>query len=122
MGLIKTAMLASGGMYAVNKLAKVAENRHSAQPQSSHAPQNSPQTPNYSQGYWGPQGQQQNGPYAQNGQYNDSQQQRQWSPQGSYEYRDRQANNPPPYYQQPQAYTGDQNDSSGFGGKDGKSR
>jgi len=59
MGLIKTAMMTGGGMYAVNKLAKAAEHRHDnnrqqappSQAQGSRTQQDSyPQQ----QGYWGP--------------------------------------------------------------------
>jgi annexin A7/11 len=105
MGLIKTAILAGGGIYAVNKLAKASENRHNQQQQQQpyYPPQNPQQNPHYGQG---PQGQQQNGYYAQNAQYNGSQQQRQWEPQGPSQYQDGKGNNPPPYYQQQQqSYT-----------------
>jgi hypothetical protein len=143
MGLIKTAILTGGGIYAVNKLAKTAESRHNPPP-ASYPRQN--YNPNYlPQGYWGPppqgyppQGQQQRGP---DGYYN-NQPEAQWGPPpnglqaGQHAFNgnkyppaesfyDSRApnNNPPAYNQQQQGYNYmppqgqgyDQKESSGSG-------
>jgi hypothetical protein len=56
MGLIKTAIMTGGGLYAVNKIVKTAEHRHEnrqqapLQSQGSRSQQDYPQQ----QGYWGP--------------------------------------------------------------------
>ncbi|KIN01409.1 hypothetical protein OIDMADRAFT_29079 [Oidiodendron maius Zn] len=125
MGLIKTAILTGGGIYAINKLSKAAEARHNNPPPSNYPPQNF--NPNYPpQGYWGPPPQGQS-PYGQHqrdpdGYYNNQPQGR-WGPppngpqpdqkaygddkyppaEGSYDSRAL-SNNPPAYYNQSQGY------------------
>ncbi|KAK5156080.1 hypothetical protein LTR04_005705 [Oleoguttula sp. CCFEE 6159] len=65
MGIIKTAMMTGGGIYAVRTLAKTAEHRHDRHSDSSHAPErrSSPRNQDNSyprdgayppQGYWAP--------------------------------------------------------------------
>jgi hypothetical protein len=138
MGLIKTAIMTGGGIYAVNKLAKAAENHHN-NPQANSYPQNYQRDANYPpQGYWGPygpQGSPQRGPTPPAGYYSDNQEQRQlasppnsqqydqsyapgysagdyadskYPADSSYERRDQQ-NNLPAYHQQPQGYLPPQN-------------
>lgn len=107
MGLIKTAILTGGGIYAVNKLARASENRNNQQSQPYYPPQNWQQDPSYSRGPWGPSGQpgpqwQHGGHHnQQSGSYNSNPQQRQYyGPSGSQQYQERGFKEPPPYYQQ----------------------
>ena len=52
MGLIKTAMMTGGGIYAVNKLAKTTERHYEQRPSNNSQQQYGPNYP--PQGYWGP--------------------------------------------------------------------
>ena len=124
MGLIRTAIMTGGGVYAISKLSKAAEKRdNNSQSQPSYVPQYGQQNPSYPQSYGGPSMHQQSGAY-----YTDSQQQRQWGPEqydqrcnqgyvsapyndsryqaaeGSCQHPDQQSNNPPAYYQQSPTY------------------
>lgn len=125
MGLIKTAIMTGGGLYAVNKLAKTVESRHnSPSPNNQNYPRDNGYE-NGNQGYWGPPGQPPRGPA----------QERQWYPANNqndpsaargyssgdyegdryqnaetdyqYQSRNRQALPPPSYYPQ-QSYAGPQ--------------
>lgn len=131
MGLIKTAMMTGGGIYAVKQLAKTQERRHDAQQNNNYQGQGYPRGDgNPNQGYWGPPGPPGPPPRA----YGDYQQDpREWSSNNQYEngrypphtrgnyapgdyseekrvyaeddfqYQQRIAGNPPSYYpQQPQ--------------------
>lgn len=72
MGLFKTAILTGGGIYAIKKITKSAENRHNTQqPQPDYSRQN----PNYPQEYVGFQGSPQNGSSQQGPYYGSNQQQ-----------------------------------------------
>lgn len=141
MGLIKTAILTGGGIYAVNKIAKSAENRHNYPPPQNYPPQN--YNPNYPpQGYWAPppqgpppQGQQRG--YPPEGYYN-NQPQGQWGPPPNgpqydqrayndsrappgdrpYDPRGSSSNTPPAYSQQPQSYTNMPPQGEGYDKKD----
>jgi hypothetical protein len=108
MGLIKTAILTGGGIYAIKKIAKSTENRNNTQqPQPDYPSQN----PNYPQGYEGFQssprtGSSQQGPY-----YSSNKQQCQLGPRCNNVHHDQRfahgnmsQNTPPAYSQQPQGY------------------
>jgi hypothetical protein len=126
MGLIKTAIMTGGGIYAVNKLAKAAENRHNNSSPSN--PRGYARDHPRDNGYWGPPGR--CSPAQTDNYYADNQQQRQWYPanqnderylrgysagdygdgkyhsaEGVFEYQERREreSQPPPYPQQ-QAY------------------
>ena len=83
MGLIKTAIMSGAGIYAVNKIAKTAEHRHSSHNPNQYPPQTA------QGGYWGPAppaapGRETRDAYYSDGQnYGDNQQPdgRYWSPQ-----------------------------------------
>ncbi|KFZ17986.1 hypothetical protein V501_01440 [Pseudogymnoascus sp. VKM F-4519 (FW-2642)] len=118
MGLIKTAILTGGGIYAIKKVTKSAENRNKAQqPQPDYSRQN----PNYLQGYEGFQGSPQNGSSQQGPYYGGNQQQYRGGPSCNHEQHDQSfargytsQNTPPAYSQQPQGYNrGPVDNSSG---------
>ncbi|KAI9738044.1 MAG: hypothetical protein M1818_005472 [Claussenomyces sp. TS43310] len=124
MGLIKTAIMTGGGIYAFKKIAKAAENRHSnQQPQPDYPPQHS----NYPQRYSEAQRLTQHGSPPQ-GAYYGQDQQRQWGPSPKPEQYDQRYargypgdNNPPAYYQQPHGYSTEAMDHVGSSGKDYRS-
>jgi hypothetical protein len=97
MGLIKTAIMTGGGLYAVNKIAKAAEHRNGnrqqappSQAQSSRAQQDSyPQQ----QGYWGP---------PPPGYHQDQQQGQQSPSRGQQQYIAASEYEQPQYFSQPQ--------------------
>ncbi|OBT79129.1 hypothetical protein VF21_01726 [Pseudogymnoascus sp. 05NY08] len=125
MGLIKTAILAGGGIYAIKKVTKSAENRQNTQqPQPDYSRQN----PNYSQGYEGFQGSPQNGSSQQGPYYGSNQQQYGGGPSCNHEQHDQSfargytgQNTPPAYSQQPQGYNRGPVNNSGSSDKNYKS-
>lgn len=105
MGLIKTAILTGGGIYAIKKVIKSAENRHNTeQPQTDYSRQN----PNYLQGCEGFQGSPQNGSSQQGPYYVSNQQQYQGgsscNQEQSFARGYTSQNTPPAYSQQSQGY------------------
>lgn len=81
MGLIQTAIMTGGGLYAVNKLAKTAEHRHSSKqsnPQYYARDNGAP-----SQAYWGPPGPAPRGPPQVDARFVEYQGQRQYYPENS---------------------------------------
>lgn len=138
MGLIKTAMMTGGGIYAVKQLAKTAERRHDNQNSNNNNNRGYPSDNGYqNQGYSGPpyppprpyyQDQRQWSDYNQGnderspptgggyglGDYND---QKRYQNEDEYQYRqrDRMAGNPPSYYpqQQQQGYAMASQDQDG---------
>lgn len=134
MGLIKTAIMTGGGIYAINKIAKTAENRHqNYQPNNQNTRGNG--YANGNDGNWGPPPPPR-GPPQNDYRYGDYPQDRQWNPSDNsndtrfprgyssadfedskyqnaetdyqYQSRNRQALPPPSYYPQ-QGYSGSQN-------------
>lgn len=92
MGLIKTAIMTGGGIYAINKLTKATmEHRNGPPPNNNNNNNNQnyrdfpngDQNYNGNQGYWGPSNQPPRGPPQSNnynGNYQQQQQQQQWYP------------------------------------------
>jgi hypothetical protein len=105
MGLIKTAIMTGGGLYAVNKLAKTAERRHDNRQQAPLKSQSSrAQQENYpqQQGYWGPP------PPA----YHQDQQGPQTQSRGQPQYISASEYEQPQYYYQPQQQSQGQHSES----------